>query len=61
MNALLKLIQKQERNISAIRQRLFFTRKAKCPSCHTRIMMDSISKPVRLCFFCSNCQLLFEK
>jgi len=55
------LIKRQERNIFMIKQRILFSSKAKCPACHSKVILQHIAKSQVLCFFCANCQLLFEK
>lgn len=55
------LIKKQEQKIFKIGQHVLLSKKAKCPRCSTKILLNDAGKSDKLCFFCSNCQCMFEK
>lgn len=55
------LIKKQERKIFTLKRPVLFHKKAKCPGCHNRIVLQHKGEGKVLCFFCSDCQLLFER
>ena len=60
-NPLSLLIKKQEQKIFIVKQNSLFKRRANCPRCATKILLNNLNKGVKLCFFCSNCQFMFEK
>ncbi len=55
------LLKNQEQNIFKLGQNLFFNKKAKCPRCTTKVFLHHTGKSNNICFFCNNCQCLFEK
>jgi len=55
------LMRKQEQKIFKIGQHVLLNKKAKCPRCNTKILLNGVGSNIKLCVFCTNCQCLFER